>query len=336
MDQKQSRSKEFIIGVIKVVELVTADESDSFNNDPIDEKEEAMSDTLDTITATINEAHAQSIEPNVVEPLSHLFHWRKICTHLDIPNCSFSGIVNLNYEDGHDPKSIKIFSDTIKLETLMNLVSEQSKLYMQQKGMVVNVEINELKAFIGTTLFMVYQTLPSICNYCSKDPGLGVKVVSDIMPQDCFFEIRTALHFVDNKKPHEKNDKVWKITSIINHFNQAFSHAMGPTSKQAIDEHMIKFKGQHSMKQYMPLKPIKRGFKMWCRNDSATGYRFQFDIYTGRKKNREGGLGENVVMQLSRSLIGTNVRLYFENVFTTPYLIFKLKEDQIYSCGTVR
>ena len=69
-------------------------------------------------------------------------------------------------------------------------------------------------------------------------------------------------------------------------------------------------------------------------NDLVTGYRFQFDIYTGKKKNREGGLGENVVMQLSRSLIGTNVRLYFENFFTTPFLIFKFKEDQIYSCGT--
>ena len=42
---------------------------------------------------------------------------------------------------------------------------------------------------------------------------------------------------------------------------------MGPTSEQAIDEHMIKFKGQYSMKQYMPQKLIKKGFKMRCRND---------------------------------------------------------------------
>ena len=88
---------------------------------------------------------------------------------------------------------------------------------------------------------------------------------------------------------------------------------MSPTSEQTIDEHMIKFKGQHSMKQYMPLKPIKRGFKMWCRYDLATGYLFRFDIYTEKKKDREGKLVKNVVMQLSKSLIGTNVRLYFDN-----------------------
>ena len=102
---------------------------------------------------------------------------------------------------------------------------------------------------------------------------------------------------------------------------------MGLISEEAIDEHMIKFKGQHSMKQYRPLKLIKKGFKMWCRNDSATGYLFQFDIYIGKKENREGGLGENVAMQLSRSLVGTNVKLYFDNFFTTPSSIFKLKED---------
>ena len=134
MAQKQTRSREFIIGVNEIVQLVTADESDSSDNDPIDEEdviflEEAMSDTDDTITVIIDDAHAQSIEPNVVEPLSHLFHWRKICTPFDIPNCSLSGTVNLNYEDGHEPKPIEIFSDTIKLETLVNLVSAQSKLY---------------------------------------------------------------------------------------------------------------------------------------------------------------------------------------------------------------
>ena len=79
MAQKQTRSRKFIIGVNEVVELITADELDSSNNNLIDEKdviflEEAMSDTDDTITVTIDDAHAQSIEPNVVEPLSHLFY----------------------------------------------------------------------------------------------------------------------------------------------------------------------------------------------------------------------------------------------------------------------
>ena len=96
------------------MELITVDESDSSNNNLIDEKdviflEEAMSDTVDTITVAIDDAHAQSIEPNVVQPFSDLFYWKKICTSFDILNCSLSGTVNLNYEDGHEPKPKKSF-----------------------------------------------------------------------------------------------------------------------------------------------------------------------------------------------------------------------------------
>ena len=78
---------------------------------------------------------------------------------------------------------------------------------------------------------------------------------------------------------------------VIKHLNNSFSHAMSPTAQQAIDEHMVKLKGQHAMKQYMPMKPIKRGFKMWSRNDFATGYLFQFDM-NGKQESNVGSLGE--------------------------------------------
>ena len=120
-----TRSRGFIVGIYEVVQLATADESNLSDNDPIDEEdiillEEAMSDTDDIITVTIDNAHPQSIEPNVIQHLFYLFYWRKICTPFDIPNYSLSGTVNLNYKDGHEPKPVEIFSGSIKLKTLMN------------------------------------------------------------------------------------------------------------------------------------------------------------------------------------------------------------------------
>ena len=122
---------------------------------------------------------------------------------------------------------------------------------------------------------------------------------------------------------------------VIKHFNDSFSRAIIPTAQQAIDEHMVKFKGQHAMKQYMPMTPIKQGFKMWCCNDSATGYLFQFDMYGGKQESNVGSLGENVIIQLSRSLMGANVRLFFDNFFTSPALVHKLKQEKIFRCGSV-
>jgi len=56
----------------------------------------------------------------------------------------------------------------------------------------------------------------------------------------------------------------------------------------AVDESMIAFKGRNSLKQYMPLKPIKRGYKVWNLADSSTGYVLSFDVYAGKNMDSSG------------------------------------------------
>ena len=93
------------------------------------------------------------------------------------------------------------------------------------------------------------------------------------------------------------------------------------------------------MKQYMPMKPVKRGFKVWVRADSITGYFSDFDIYVGRPTDgttTEVGLGERVVLQLSEGLRGGNYHVYFDNFFTNCHLLDTLHSQQIYACGTTR
>lgn len=66
---------------------------------------------------------------------------------------------------------------------------------------------------------------------------------------------------------------------------------------------MIPFKGRSSMKQYLPMKPIKRGFKVWVLAEAKSGYISSFDVYTGKKKEHtEKCLGESVVKKLSQGL----------------------------------
>ena len=83
-------------------------------------------------------------------------------------------------------------------------------------------------------------------------------------------------------------------------------------------------------------KPIAWGLKWWCRCDSSTGYLYEFDIYVGRKLMPEVGLGEGVVLRFAEALRGTFANLYFDNFFTSPLLIQKLFDMDLYSVGTVR
>ena len=49
----------------------------------------------------------------------------------------------------------------------------------------------------------------------------------------------------------------------------------------SVDEAMVLFKGRSTLMQYMPMKPVKCGFKVWMLADAHTGYAFGFEIYTG-------------------------------------------------------
>ena len=61
------------------------------------------------------------------------------------------------------------------------------------------------------------------------------------------------------------------------------------------------------MKQYLLMKLVKRGFKVWVRADSITGYFCDFEVYVGRTSEGttiEVGLGERVALQLTETLRG--------------------------------
>ena len=125
---------------------------------------------------------------------------------------------------------------------------------------------------------------------------------------------------------------------MIDHLNSNFSEVLWNDSEQSIDEHRMKFKGRSGMKQYIKSKPIKWGFKFWFRCSSKSGYLYQMDIYLGRKQTPEFnlGLGEEVVLQLTKDLERSFCTVYFDNFFNSPKLIEKLFQKGIYGIGTVR
>jgi len=73
---------------------------------------------------------------------------------------------------------------------------------------------------------------------------------------------------------------------MISALNKRFLEVYNPTRELSVDESMIAFKGRSSMKQYNPLKPIKRGYKLWAIADQE-GYVLQFELYQGKAEEIE-------------------------------------------------
>lgn len=111
------------------------------------------------------------------------------------------------------------------------------------------------------------------------------------MPRKRFEDITANLHFADNNTA-DSSDRANKVRPLLEHINKVMPEAYTYSKRLSIDEHMVKFKGHNSMKQYMKDKPVSWGFKLWCLCDAETEFLYAVDIYTGKKQFVEHGLGE--------------------------------------------
>ena len=146
--------------------------------------------------------------------------------------------------------------------------------------------------------------------------------VADRISRDRFLAIWHFLHFTNASPPPIPSTpspsthhapppyRLYKVRPVITAVLAACRAHYRPNREQAVDEAMV---GRSYMKQYLPMKPVKRGFKIWVRADSHNGYICKFECYTGRKGDTtEVGLGGSVVTRLTRYLVGKNYHIYMD------------------------
>ena len=156
----------------------------------------------------------------------------------------------------------------------------QSNLYITQTERRVSILTKpELYGFLGISMMMGYHEVPLWKDYWKSEPDLMVPFISDAMPRDRFLQILSNIHINDNNAiPQGNKDKLYKLFPLINSLNDNFIMLHNVSRQVSIDESMIIFKGRSSLKQYNPMKPIKRGYKVWSMV-GMDGYLYKFEIY---------------------------------------------------------
>lgn len=192
--------------------------------------------------------------------------------------------------------------NTLFSDELVELLVVQTNIYATLKALgPIRFPTNskEMRVFLGLNLCMGIKKLPYYRDYWSAQPELRDSYISKHMSVNRFGWLLTHLHVNDNSvmlnRGDPNYDKLYKVRPLLDSHSKTYKYSYNPTREQSVDESMIKFKGRSSLKQYMPDKPIKRGYKVWTRAD-AHGYVCQFQVYESKKDNkRELDLGRIVV-----------------------------------------
>lgn len=177
--------------------------------------------------------------------------------------------------------------------------------------------------------------------YFSKDDLFRPTGINQRITLDRLDKLNQYFHIADTSRNPPKrqpgHDKLAHIRPIMDVILEKTKSEYAPHMEVSIDESMIAYTGRLGFKQYVPLKPTKRGIKVWMRADPNNGYVNEFQVYTGKEGNVvEKGLGERVVRDLTRDIWGKFHHVYCDNYFTSLPLFEKLLENQTYACGTIR
>lgn len=244
-----------------------------------------------------------------------------------------------NYNNRSQP--VDYFFDLFSQE-MIELLVKNTNIYAKVTNSKNWVEItqSEMKAFLGIMTLMSINPLSDFQLYWSTDEFYNNPVISKVMTLQRFKKITQNLHVSDVRNELPRNspayDKLCKVRPLIDALSERFESACAPSQCNSVDESMIKFKGRSVMRQYMPKKPVKRGFKCWARCDSKTGFLHKFQLYTGKMgESAEENLGFRVVLDLSEGMPPGSL-LAFDNFFTSIPLMWALHEKGIYSVGTIR
>ena len=177
--------------------------------------------------------------------------------------------------DISSPLEVFLFFSPDLLEEIVQQSNDYAKIVMgtEKYDKWAKMTVEELKVFLGFSILMGINHLPSLNDYWSRDPRLRYAPVADRISRDRFRELSRYLHFVDNDtlipRGCDGHDRLGKVRPLI--ISQPSS--LKPT---------IQTVGWSSLKQYMPLKPTKHGIKVWVAADSTNSYFTRFEVYSGK------------------------------------------------------
>ena len=156
-----------------------------------------------------------------------------------------------------------------------------------------------------------------------------------------FEGIWRSLYFSNAADEHppgsDRFDKLFKIRALVDELNALFDAVWKLGDKVAVDEAMIAFKGRTYLRQYLPKKIVKWGFKLWMMACSSSGFcsrlKVEEGLRPGEKSRHE--YGETVTKELTKDCReGTTI--FADRFFCSPQLAIDVVKRKMHIVGTTQ
>ena len=276
--------------------------------------------------------------PTVIPPPSP-------CISLAPSVLSFNQSIGSTVNFSPNATPVDFFEALMTSDVIDHIVTETNRFAAQRSSPLLGWESctsDRLKSFLGLLIIMGIKRLPNLEDYWSTESYLGCPELVSSWPYRQFRALLSSLHFNDNSTAVPRGqpgyDRLHKVRPVLEMVKNNCIVSYKPEREISIDEAMVGFKGRSALKQYLPLKPTKRGYKVWCACEANSGYLLNFSVYTGKTDDnlRTYGLGEKVVLFLSEPYQYKGYALFVDSFFSSVKLCQELLLRNTYLCSTTR
>ena len=277
----------------------------------------------------------KSVGPN--RKTERAFRWRKAKQPLQR---DMNWKSSLSDPPAEIPKPIEYFHKYFTHELIQHTV-DQTNFYAVQSGSSFRTDRDEIEKYLGILVKMGIVHMPRYRMYWATETRFAP--VAGVMSRNRFAELQKFIHFNDNllvvtDRDDPLYDRYFKVRPMLTMLRDACLQTE-PEEKMSVDEQMIPYKGKNSLRQYLPKKPKKWGFKAIARC-GVSGLTYDFLLYDGSCPSVSESCGYqpgDFVIKLCETLpIDKNFKVYFDNWFTFLELHIQLQKSGIWSVGTIR
>jgi len=190
----------------------------------------------------------------------------------------------------------------------------------------------ELYAFLGAHIYMGIDRLPRTEMYWSE--AWGHPRITSLFSRDRFKQLLRFFRVVPAPVAAASRHPIPHVRALAEKLNASFAAHFTPTEQLTLDEAMCAWKGRSPIKQYIPSKPHKWGYKIYCL--ASENYLLHFEIYEGKEEDAsEHGATYDTVIRMVQQYHQQQLVLFTDNWFTSPTLADALAARGIRLCGSV-
>jgi len=207
--------------------------------------------------------------------------------------------------------------------------------YAQQRGAEREWRTTaaELYAFLGVHIYMGICNLPRWHMYWSAE--YQQPFVASVFPRWRFEQLLRYFHVAPPPAAAAAADPLSRVRPLIQSLQHSFARHYAPSRCLTLDEAMVAYKGRSPIKQYIPSKPHKWGYKIYCL--ASDDYLLHFEVYQGREEHPSPlGSTYDTVMRMTADYQHQQHILFTDNWFTSPAVLDELKRRGIRCCGSVK